>query len=137
VSRVWALAVTGLASALLLSQASAATARTAVAQAGLDCLQTAQSTAAMDACVGAQYASASKQLNAAYAKLLAGKGLAPGDRKLLAQSERAWLSFRAADCAYAESLDRGGTLSAVTKGICLVRDTTDRANALRDYLSTS
>ena len=110
---------------------------TAAATPELACLQNAQSTAALDDCVGAAYAKATKELAVAYGKLLAGKGLAPADRRLLIKAEKKWAQLRDADCGYAESLAKGGTLSAVTKGLCLVRDTTDRASVLRDYLSTS
>ncbi len=104
---------------------------------GLGCLTTAQPTAEMNDCVGTAYATAAKRLASVYGKELAGKGLAPGDRTLLIRAERKWIQFRDADCSFAESLNKGGTFAAVTKGICLVRDTVDRANAIQDYLTTS
>ena len=104
---------------------------------GLPCLQSAQSTAAIDDCVGAAYAKATKQLAVAYAKLLARKGFTAADRAGLATAEKKWLQFKAIDCNWAEVLNEGGTLAAVDRGICLVRDTTDRAAVLRDYAATS
>jgi uncharacterized protein YecT (DUF1311 family) len=108
-----------------------------IPQPALGCLKTAQSSAEMSGCVGEAYAKAKQELAAVYGKALAGKGLVPGDRTLLAQAERQWIRFRDADCSYAESLNKGGTLAAVDKGICLIRDTIDRANALQDYLASS
>ena len=115
----------------------AALARPQVLQPALGCLKTAQTTAAMNDCVGKAYSTAKSELADAYAKALAGKGLAPGDKRLLAAAEAKWIVFRDADCSYAASLNAGGTLSAVVQGICLVRDTVDRANALQDYLTTA
>jgi uncharacterized protein YecT (DUF1311 family) len=106
-------------------------------QPALGCLTAAQSTAEMNDCVGAEYAAAQTRLAAVYRKVLTGKGLAPGDRSLVIHAQQKWIQFRDADCSYAESLNKGGTLAAVDKGICLVRDTVDRANALQDYLTTS
>jgi uncharacterized protein YecT (DUF1311 family) len=101
----------------------------------LNCLKSAQSTADMDNCVGTAYTHAKNDLDAAYAKLLARKGV--GDRAALAAAQKQWLRFETADCAYAESLHKGGTLAAVDRGLCLYRDTSDRTAAIRAYLGTS
>ena len=135
VSRTRALAAVAIPAAAIAFAQGAATGLAAVPKAG--CLTTAQSTADLDNCVGAQYATARKRLDAAYSKLLAGKGLAQGDRAQLVRAEQAWVRFRGADCEYAASLNKGGTLSGVMKGLCLVRDTTDRAAVLEGYLKTS
>ena len=105
-----------------------------IPQPSLSCLQNAMTTADMNTCIGAAYAKAQKQLAAAYAKVLAS---AQGDKAVLKAAQAKWIAYRDADCAYSASLNAGGTLAGVDKGICLVRDTIDRANALRDELGTS
>ena len=129
------LRVTAFALAILAVLAAAPVA-TASQPSGLACLQTAQSTAALNDCVGAAYTKARKQLAAAYAKLLARKGFSAADRAGLAAAERKWLQFESVDCSWAEVLNKGGTLAAADRGICLVRDTTDRTQALEDYAAT-
>jgi uncharacterized protein YecT (DUF1311 family) len=132
------IATIALATGLLIGAPVAAGRSTAqIPQPGLGCLKTAETTAAMNNCVGAAYTKAEAELAAVYAKVLAGKGLAPGDTKLLTKAEQKWIEYRDADCSFAGSLNKGGTLSSVVQGICLVRDTIDRANALDDYLTTA
>jgi uncharacterized protein YecT (DUF1311 family) len=97
----------------------------------LACLNGARSTADMGACVAKAYAGEQRQLRAVYARALRHR---PGDAAQLRGAQRRWLAFRAADCAYAESLYRGGSIAPVQKGLCLVRDTADRVAALRGYL---
>jgi uncharacterized protein YecT (DUF1311 family) len=108
-----------------------------IPQPSLACLKTGQSSAQMSRCVEAGYDKARQELATVYAKVLARQRLVPGGSKLLADAEAKWASFRNADCSFAESLNKGGTLVAVDKGICLIRDTIDRANALQDYLTSS
>jgi uncharacterized protein YecT (DUF1311 family) len=98
----------------------------------LACLKTAQSTADMGACVSKAYTSEQRQLRTIYARLLHQR---PGDRAQLVRAQRRWLTFRAADCAYVESLYRGGSIAPVQKGLCLVRDTADRVAVLRGYVT--
>jgi uncharacterized protein YecT (DUF1311 family) len=100
------------------------------------CLKPAQSTADMDGCIGTASAKAQRELAAAYATLRARKGFDASDRAALAAAQNRWLAFRAADCGFAESLHKGGTLAGVDHGLCLVRDTTERTAALRAYSST-
>ena len=96
------------------------------------CLATAQSTADLDACVGRALTAQQRLLHTVYARALRSGG---GDRAQLVRSQQRWLAFRAADCAYAESRYRGGTIAPVQRALCLLRDTADRVAALRVYLT--
>ena len=120
-----------------LSAVPLAGARPQAAEPVTVCLKTAQTTAAMNACVGKAYTAAKAKLADAYAKALAGKGLAPGDKKLLEAAQAKWIAYRDADCSYAASLNAGGTLAGVVQGLCLVQDTIDRANVILGYLGTA
>jgi uncharacterized protein YecT (DUF1311 family) len=99
----------------------------------LACLKTAQSTFELDRCAGRAYRAEEKLLGTVYARALAHR---PGDRAQLVRAQRAWLAFREADCDYAESQYRGGTIAPVQRTLCLVRDTADRTAALRAYLAS-
>jgi uncharacterized protein YecT (DUF1311 family) len=96
------------------------------------CLARAQSTLELDRCAVGAYRAELRVLANVYARALR----APqGDRAQLVRAQKQWLAFRAADCAYAESRYRGGTIAPVQRTLCLLRRTTERVAALRSYLT--
>jgi uncharacterized protein YecT (DUF1311 family) len=96
------------------------------------CLARAQSTFELDRCAGNAYMAELRVLARVYARALRST---QGDRAQLVRAQQRWLAFRAADCAYAESRYRGGTIAPVQRTLCLLRDTSERVAALRGYLT--
>jgi uncharacterized protein YecT (DUF1311 family) len=120
------LAITAAAAGLVLSGggASAATGRDTYST----CLKHAQSTFDMDQCVGNERKRLRPLLAAAYNKLLAMPG-----KRLIVQSQKAWLAYEKRDCAYAGNAAKGGTLQPIIEGECLVARTRTRIKDLKEF----
>jgi len=84
-------------------------------------------TISMIDCIRAELALQDVKLNANY-KLL-GVNLSSFRKKQLVDAQRAWLSFRDANCAFYADPD-GGTLATVMAQDCLLNMTASRANEL-------
>lgn len=79
-------------------------------------------TASMVACITAEYRRFDARLNAAYRIALRQR---PERRDALVRAERAWLTYRTANCDYYLDPD-GGTLARVTANGCVLRMTAER-----------
>jgi uncharacterized protein YecT (DUF1311 family) len=97
------------------------------------CLKHAQSTFAMDQCVGAERTRLKPLLAAAYNKLLHDPTANAHRKHQIALSQKAWLGYEKRDCAYAGSAAEGGTLQPVIEGECLVARTRARIHDLKKF----
>lgn len=98
-----------------------------------------QTQADMTICAGKDHEKADKALNAAYQKL--SKQLAERDKTADASSkgatdalvtaQRAWVTFRDANCALAGFQARGGTMEPMLIASCLADMSSKRADELR------
>lgn len=94
------------------------------------CMQMAEGvTARLRACYQFEYTRQDGILNANYRAL--STKLDKQRRRAFLESERAWLAYRDAECAYRASADRGGTLALLIHDRCVVDLTTQRATQLR------
>lgn len=93
----------------------------------------------MNACAAIEYEAADKDLNAAYQqvrkKMSAWDKAADDDSKgavdALVAAQRAWVSFRDANCEAAGFQARGGTMEPMLVSSCLADMSTKRAEELR------
>jgi uncharacterized protein YecT (DUF1311 family) len=94
------------------------------------CIKKARTTVAAEACISAEIKRLTGLLNSAYKTLLANPGVS---KTALAAAESRWLSFRAADCKFAGTLNAGGSLQPIDVGTCTVDLTSTRLLELRNY----
>ena len=120
--------------ALLLMQASAQAAEPQV-----DC-QDPLTQMAMNICSGREYNAADLELNAVWKKASARAkkwdaevGDGTQHRELLA-AQRAWLTYRDAQCSFEANQYRGGSIMPLIQATCLTALTKARTKQLREYL---
>jgi uncharacterized protein YecT (DUF1311 family) len=77
----------------------------------------------LDQCAGMDFTAADAKLNALYKAMMAKYDAANG--ALLKSSERAWISYRDAECDYETNLTVGGTINPMMDTMCR----TDKTNA--------
>ncbi len=106
------------------------TTSTAMAQ---DCAGTTQTE--MNICSNDAFVAADKSLNATYQEIVGRLGDAANVRAKLVASERAWLAFRDAQCAFAASGVDGGSVSPMIVTDCLTSLTLLRQTELASYLT--
>ena len=82
----------------------------------------------MNICAGEDYQAADAKLNAAYQDLISSDD-ADGKR-LLQVAQRAWITFRDAECAHSTAASVGGSIHAMEVSQCLTRLTNDRIKQL-------
>ncbi|ESY70196.1 MULTISPECIES: lysozyme inhibitor LprI family protein [Mesorhizobium] len=82
----------------------------------------------MNICAGEDYQAADARLNAAYQDLISSDD-ADGKR-LLQVAQRAWITFRDAECAHSTAASAGGSIHAMAVSQCLTRLTDDRTRQL-------
>ncbi len=90
------------------------------------CMETARTQYELTACAKGSAADADKLLNNSYKAVL--QYLCPDERALLVASERAWLAFRDADCAFWGGA--GGTIAPMNEAICRADRSRERAQQL-------
>ncbi|AGB43856.1 lysozyme inhibitor LprI family protein [Mesorhizobium sp. CO1-1-7] len=95
---------------------------------GQECDRSDDSQQMMNICAGEDYQAADARLNAAYQALI-GSDDADGKR-LLQVAQRAWISFRDAECAHNTAASQGGSIHAMEVSQCLTRLTNDRIKQL-------
>ena len=95
---------------------------------------------AMNICAGRDYQKADRELNAVWKKASqrakesdAAMGDGTQHRELLA-AQRAWLTFRDAQCSFEANQYRGGSIMPLIRSTCLTALTEARTKQLRDYL---
>ena len=122
-----------LSAILLLSSAQAA------AEPQVDC-EDPMTQMAMNICAGRDYQAADRELNAVWkdasarAKSVDAEiGDGTQHRELLA-AQRAWLTFRDAQCSFEANQYRGGSIMPLIQSSCLTALTKARTEQLREYL---
>jgi uncharacterized protein YecT (DUF1311 family) len=83
-------------------------------------------------CAGEERERQDKALNLVYRQLTA--KLDPNRKSILVAAERAWVTFRDAQCEAEASGEAGGTLANVIRQDCLLRQTYDRVLTIKDML---
>ncbi|EKT4479873.1 MULTISPECIES: lysozyme inhibitor LprI family protein [Pseudomonas putida group] len=96
------------------------------------CMDTASSTVAMNACIGAETQVQDQRLNRVYKQLM-GK-LDAGQQKSLRDVQRKWLAYRDGNCQFHVQAS-GGTLAQLEGGSCMMDMTRERAAELERVLS--
>lgn len=87
---------------------------------------------AMADCAGDETGRHDKALNLVYRQL--NTLLTPEDRAALVKSERAWIAYRDAECAYQSATERGGTMERLIYANCQMALTMERENELKSDL---
>lgn len=115
-----------LAAALAILAAPAATAATDCSNAGTQ--------ADMNACAAKAAAAADAELNGVYKEIETRLYDEPDPRKLLIAAEKAWVSFRDAECAFRTSATVDGSIHPTMVSMCLEDLTKARTEQLKVYL---
>jgi uncharacterized protein YecT (DUF1311 family) len=100
-----------------------------VTRAYRQCDAAAKSNVARSVCLEAELTRQKANLNAAF--LVRSKDLDPEGLKLLNVAQRAWVTFRDADCK--AQMIRGGSAAGLSWLTCMVRLTADRAVEMETY----
>jgi uncharacterized protein YecT (DUF1311 family) len=120
-------------SGILLAAGIAATIALLAPLAHADCAS-ATTQAAMNTCAAADFARADAALNATYAEVMARLARDEQGRARLVAAERAWLTFRDAQCAFETSRAEGGSIHPMLVAICRAGLTVAREKSLRAFL---
>jgi len=91
-----------------------------------------QAQSELNICSGLEYQRADKQLNQVYNQVRA--QFSPTPRQQLILAQRAWISFRDANCKFAASQFEGGTMAPFMANTCLEKLTKKRTSELDSYL---
>ncbi len=91
-----------------------------------------QAQAELNICSGLDYQRADEQLNQVYNQVR--DQLSANRRQQLIVAQRAWISFRDADCKFARSAVEGGTMAPLIFNNCLQDLTKKRTSELNSYL---
>lgn len=95
----------------------------------------AESQAALDECYGKAYKTSDAQLNKLYKDIEHRLKEDPDATKLLVAAQKAWLSFRDAECAFSSSKSAEGSIYPMVQAICLMGLTEKRIADFKVYLS--
>jgi len=101
---------------------------TASAAWGQECDRNDDSQSMMTICAGVDYQAADAKLNAAY-KDLVGRNDEKANQ-LLQAAQRAWITFRDAECAYSAADSEGGSIHPMEISQCLTEVTNERTKQL-------
>jgi uncharacterized protein YecT (DUF1311 family) len=121
--------VSGIAMAIAVTFAVAAHAAPPAKAKPPSCWDKAMTTYEMTMCAAQDAKAADADLNKVYHKLLA--SVTSEQKVKLVAAERAWITFRDADCAFVGSA--GGTISTVDEVTCRTDRTIDRTKQLEDW----
>jgi uncharacterized protein YecT (DUF1311 family) len=94
----------------------------------------AQSEADMRVCADKAYEASNAELNALYRKIQKRLADDKDTGQLLVKAQRAWLSFRDAECAFSTSRVEGGSIYPTISLMCLDDLTRKRVDDLKTYL---
>ncbi|CAN7556168.1 lysozyme inhibitor LprI family protein [Aminobacter sp. LjRoot7] len=118
-------------SILLISMAGAMLASVASAE---ECYRNDQTQMGMNICAAADYAASDAKLNTAYGDIMKCLSDNADARKMLQDSQRAWIAFRDAECKFASSGVEGGSIQPMIHSGCLQGLTDARVAQLGIYL---
>ncbi|WP_321815579.1 MULTISPECIES: lysozyme inhibitor LprI family protein [unclassified Paraburkholderia] len=93
-----------------------------------ECLNNAPTQRAMDECVGRTMQASDQRLNETYRALLAKVGKDGGAR--LRKAQRAWLTWRDAQCSFSTMGTSGGSINASMYGLCIDELTQEQTKRL-------
>ncbi|TIN30035.1 MAG: lysozyme inhibitor LprI family protein [Mesorhizobium sp.] len=82
----------------------------------------------MNICADEDYQAADARLNTAYQDLISSDDA--DDKRLLQVAQRAWITFRDAECAHSTAASEGGSIHPMEVSQCLTRLTNDRIEQL-------
>ena len=88
----------------------------------------------LDVCADAAYKKADAGLNGAYKDILRRLKDDGAKTKLLVTAQKAWLTFRDAECAFSASGVAGGSIQPMVISLCLEKVTKERTKDLGVYL---
>lgn len=89
----------------------------------------------INVCTGIEYQNADKRLNQVYQQLLPKLSATRKQKLILAQ--RAWISFRDANCEFEQSQFEGGTMAPAAKAGCMTQLTKTRTTQLEEYIESA
>jgi uncharacterized protein YecT (DUF1311 family) len=99
-----------------------------------ECMDNAESQAAMTQCAAQAYQASDAELNELFHEIRQRLGDDADTRHLLRDAERAWVAFRDAECAFAASAVVGGSAYPMVHDLCLDELTQSRIEQFRQYL---
>ena len=88
----------------------------------------------MNQCAGQAFKAADKELNTIYQQITGRLKDNPDGKKLLVNAQRAWVSFRDAECTFSASGVAGGSVYPLIYSECLTGMTKTRVESLKQYL---
>lgn len=95
----------------------------------------AEDQATLNQCAAQEYKAADAELNTRFHEIRKRLVDDAATRGLLRDSERAWVSFRDAECTFAASATAGGTAYPMAYDSCLTELTKQRSARFQQYLS--
>ena len=98
-----------------------------------DCRDQTQS--GLNDCAQVAFQKADRALNEVYKEITGRLSDDADTTKLLTQAQRAWISFRDAECAFAAASVNGGSIYPMIHSICLETQTRKRTSELRGFLN--
>lgn len=99
-----------------------------------ECVDKATAQVGMDCCAANAYRASDAELNRIYREIERRLSDDATTRRLLVATQRAWLTFRDAECAFAASGAEGGSAYPMVHNQCLDGLTRMRIDGLRHYL---
>lgn len=99
-----------------------------------ECMDKATAQADMDRCAAEALKASDAELNKVYREIEHRLSDDAATRRLLVAAERAWLTFRDAECSFASSTAAGGSIYPMIQNQCLDGLTRARVDELRQYL---
>ena len=99
----------------------------------VDC-DNANDQATMNQCAAQQHAAADTELNALYQLISMRLKGQPDRKKLLVETQRAWIAFRDAECTFSASGVEGGSLFPLVYSNCTTDLTKARVQTFKNYL---
>ena len=99
-----------------------------------ECDRNDESQTGMNICAGADFKASDAKLNADYGEIMKRLSDDADARKLLQESQRAWIAFRDAECKFSSSGVEGGSVYPMVYAMCLQGLTDARVEQLGAYL---
>jgi uncharacterized protein YecT (DUF1311 family) len=101
---------------------------------GQECDRSDETQSGMNICADVDYRASDARLNKAYGEIIKRLSDNAEGRKLLQASQRAWIAFRDAECAFSTSNSRDGSIYPMLMLECLQGSTDLRIEQLGAYL---
>jgi uncharacterized protein YecT (DUF1311 family) len=105
-----------------------------IAWAQSDCSH-ASDQATLTACANASFKASDAELNSVFRQIEGRLAHDEHAKGLLVSAQRAWITFRDAECAFSTSATTGGSAHPMAQATCMGAITQDRVKELRRYLN--